>query len=64
MSLKITIGLLVIAVAVGVVAYINPFKSEEERVDKTPWFYQVAQEDIKAIEVTHLDKHVRFVKTG
>ena len=64
MSLKITIALLVIAAAVGIVAYINPFESEEERVDNTPWFYQVAQEDIRVIEVTHLDKHVRFVKTG
>ena len=64
MSLKITIGLLVLAVAIGIVAYINPFKGEEEKVDKTPWFYQVAQEDIRVIEVTHFDKHVRFVKTG
>ena len=64
MSLRITIALVVIAVAVGIVAYINPFKGEEEKVDKTPWFYQVAQEDIRVIEVTHLGKHVRFAKTG
>ena len=64
MNLKITIGLLSVAVAIGIVALINPFKSEEETVDKSPWFYQVAQEDIRVIEVTHLGKHVRFVKTG
>ena len=54
MNLKITIGLLSVAVAIGIVALINPFKSEEETVDKSPWFYQVAQEDIRVIEVTHL----------
>jgi hypothetical protein len=64
MNLKITIGLLSVAVAIGIVALINPFKSEEERVDKSPWFYQIAQEDIRVIEVTHLGSHVRFVKTG
>ena len=65
MSLKITIALVIVAAAAaGAILYFEPFKTEEERVDKSPWFYQVAEEDIRAIEVTHLDKHVRFVKTG
>ena len=62
MSLRITIALLFIAGMVGIFAYINPFKVQEPKIDKRPWFYQVAQDDIRVIEVTHIGKYVKFVK--
>lgn len=64
MSLRITIALLFIAGVVGVFAYINPFRIQEPKVDKRPWFYQIAQEDIRIIEVSHIGKYVKFVKNG
>ncbi len=64
MSLRTTIALVIVAAIVGVVAYINPFTSEETRKPKPPWFYQVSEDDIEGITVTTRTDKVSFVKTG
>lgn len=64
MNLKITLGLVVIAVAIGVVTYANPFAGEEERVPRPPWFYQVSIDDINRIEVSSEGESVRFDETS
>ena len=64
MSLKLTVLMVVAAAVVGVVAYINPFEDSEERVPGSPWFYQVAENDIDFIEVTHEGERVAFRKRG
>ena len=51
MNWKLTVGLIAVAVAVAVVAYINPFERTEEREPADPWFYQVSFEDIRSVEV-------------
>ena len=70
MNVRVTIALVVAAIAVGVVVYINPFQSEPEPVDDSPWFFQLAEEDIQSIEVIHrvpdgqTVETVSFVKTS
>ena len=64
MNLRYTIILMVAAIAVGVVAIINPFDEEEETAAKEAWFYQIDMDDIEIIEVTHQGEAVGFVKTG
>jgi hypothetical protein len=63
MSLRITAVLVLLAIAVGVVVYINPFKKEEKRAEDSPWFYQVSMDDITFIGVKHQDKYQSFVRT-
>ena len=63
MNLKITLGLVGVAAIVGIVAYVNPFGSEEERAPRSPWFYQIAQDDIEFIGVAVEEESVRFDKT-
>ena len=53
MNVRVTIALVVAAIAVGVVVYLNPFQSEPEPKDDSPWFFQLAEEDITSIEVIH-----------
>ena len=53
MNLRATILLIGLAVAVGVVAYINPFKGDEASRDDSPWFYRLAEDDIERLEITH-----------
>ena len=62
MNWKLTVALVLIAAAVGVFAYINPFASPEERKDKSPWFYQVSFDDIIHIEVSAGENTERFFK--
>ncbi len=62
MNWKLTAGLVVVAAIVGVVVYINPFESEEEREPDSPWFYQLSFDDIIEIEVNVGDKTERFFK--
>ncbi|MCH7652282.1 MAG: hypothetical protein IIB14_01270 [Chloroflexi bacterium] len=64
MNFKVTAGLILVAVVVGVVALINPFKEEEEVKSRSPWFYQVSEEDIETITVTHKGDSVSFTKVG
>ena len=64
MNIKITISLVLIAIIVGAIVYINPFKSEEVFVEESPWFYQVAQEDIIGVNITNNDQVVKFYKEG
>ena len=62
MNIKITISLILIALVVGVVVYINPFKSEDIIVEQSPWFYQVAKEDIIGVNITNKDNVIKFYK--
>ncbi len=73
MNVRVTIALVVVAIAVGAVVYFNPFQSEAEPRDDSPWFFQLAEEDIQSIEVIHRVegtpddqpvKTVSFVKTS
>ena len=62
MNIKITIFLILIALVIGAVVYINPFKSEELIVEESPWFYQVAKEDIIGVKISNEDSIVKFYK--
>ena len=62
MNVRLTILLVVVAIAVGAVVYVNPFKETVEREEDSPWFFQVAEEDIQEIEVIHQEDSVRFFK--
>lgn len=64
MNFKITGVLIIIAIAVGVVAWINPFESVPEQQTKSPWFYQVSEDDIETIMVNYRGSIVRFHKSG
>lgn len=64
MNLKITGLLVIIAIAVGVVAWINPFKEEEVRQARSPWFYQVSEDDIETIKITRGSDTVSFHKSA
>ena len=64
MSFKVTAGLIIVAVIVGFVALINPFKKEEEPRSRSPWFYQVSEEDIETVTITHKDDSVTFNRVG
>ena len=63
MKLRITFLLVAVAIAVAVIAIINPFESTPEIVPASPWFYSVAMEDIREIEVNNEDNQVRFIKS-
>ena len=41
MNLWATLILIVIGAIIGIVVWINPFKAEELKEEKAPWFYQV-----------------------
>lgn len=64
MNLMITGALIVVAIIVGAVAWINPFKSELEVQEKSPWFYQVSEDDIETIRVNYKGKVVSFYKSS
>ena len=64
MNWKFTIALVIVAAAIGAVAYFNPFQGEEERADKSPWFYQVSFDDIIRIKVRSGDNVESFTKIG
>ena len=62
MRLRTTLVLVLAAIAVAVVAYINPFKSPAEFRELKPWFYQIAWEDIESIKVNLRGQEGSFVK--
>ncbi len=78
MNLKLTAGLILFALlmllfvgaavgalgdtAFGAVAKYTPFATQEERTEKSPWFYQVSFEDIISIEVNAEGNTERFIK--
>ena len=64
MNLRVTLALVVVAAAVGVVAYINPFSGDDEKPAKSPWFYQISRDDIQSISLTYRGDEVGFVRTG
>ncbi len=64
MNWKFTVALVIVAVAVGAVVYINPFEREEEKADKSPWFYQVSFDDIIHIKVQSGENVESFTKIG
>jgi len=62
MNWKATGSLLVAALVVAIVVYINPFEDEEIYVPPSPWFYQVSFDDIIHIDIKDLDRQVVFNK--
>ena len=62
MSLRTTISMVLLAIAVGVLVYINPFAKEDEKTKISPWFYQVSEDDLETIEVIYGDDRVKFLK--
>ncbi len=64
MNWKFTVALVVVAVAIGAVVYFNPFAGEEERAEKSPWFYQVSFDDITHIQVRSGENVESFTKIG
>ncbi|MCH8309197.1 MAG: DUF4340 domain-containing protein [Chloroflexi bacterium] len=62
MNWKATLVLIVVAVVVATVAYINPFESTDEEKDDPPWFYQVSFDDVISIEISHYENQVSFTK--
>ena len=78
MNWKLTAGLILIALlmllfvgaaigalgdtAFGAVAKYTPFATQEERKEKSPWFYQVSFEDIISIEVNAGENTEHFFK--
>ena len=57
-----TIGLVLAAIAAGIVVYINPFEGEEERRVRSPWFYNVAMEDIDVVTITHHGESIKILR--
>ena len=64
MKLRTTLLLVMAAVAVGVIVYINPFKKSPELQEASPWFYQVDEDDIDFIEIIHQGDRARFVRVA
>ena len=62
MNLRVTIVLIAVAIVVGAVAYINPFKETLEVEEDSPWFFQLAEEDIETIEILYQGDSIRFKK--
>lgn len=62
MSLRTTLALIVAALVVGALVYVNPFERGDKKQEEPPWFYQVSMDDINVIEVNHQGKQVRFVR--
>ncbi len=62
MNLQTTFLLIVVAVAMGIVAYINPFKADEDAAEDSPWFYRLAEEDITRLEVVYQGEKAAFTK--
>ena len=60
MSVRLTMALVVAAIAVGIVVYINPFEGDEESRERSPWFYNVAMEDIDVVSITHDGKSIKL----
>ncbi len=64
MNWKVTVALVVVALAVAIVVYINPFAEEVELRAGSPWFYQVSMDDVISINVKSFDDRVEFHKVG
>jgi hypothetical protein len=64
MNLKTTALLILVATAVGVVVILNPFKQGEAKENKSPWFYQVSEDDIQTISINHQGENVKFRKVA
>ena len=62
MSIRTTLGLVIVVAIAAVVVYINPFKDEVDSGPEPPWFYQVSEDAIETIEVVHDGKRVKFVR--
>jgi hypothetical protein len=64
MKLKTTLALVAVAIAVGIIFMIDPWKDKGEIVTESPWFYKVAMEDIVEFEIDSGDNHIKFVKVA
>lgn len=62
MNWKATLLLMVVAAAVAVFVYVNPFQNVEEDRDDPPWFYQVSYDDVISIKILHNENEVSFKK--
>ena len=62
MNVRVTIVLIAVAIVVGAVAYINPFKETLEVEEDSPWFFQLAEEDIETIEIIFQGDSIKFKK--
>jgi hypothetical protein len=62
MNWKLTVALVLAALVVAIVAYVNPFKEELRFQARSPWFYQVDMDDIIHIDVKNNERHVAFNK--
>jgi hypothetical protein len=64
MNWKLTGALVLAAVGIAIVVYVNPFEDEPEFVPASPWFYQVGFDDIIRIDVKNDSQQVAFNKVG
>jgi hypothetical protein len=62
LNLKVLAVLIAGAAAVIALVLINPFESTPEVKEDAPWFYQVAESDIEAIEVRFRSETVTFLR--
>ncbi len=62
MKLTTTIVLVFLAVVVGVIVYVNPFRKAPEPETSPPWFYNISSDEIQRIEVRSTEGTVSFVK--
>ncbi|MDC0035428.1 DUF4340 domain-containing protein [Chloroflexi bacterium] len=63
MNLKVTIALIILAVASIVVYLVNPFSNEVSKEPPKPWFYQVSVDDMTSIRIDHEGISESFIKT-
>ena len=64
MNWKLTGILVLVALAVAIVAYVNPFEEELRFQARSPWFYQVSMDDIVHIDIKNRQQQVAFTKVG
>ncbi len=64
MKVRSTITLIVLAVVVGVIVLVNPFKKQPEVKQDPPWFYNVTSDDISQIEITTRFSSETFIKVA
>jgi hypothetical protein len=63
LNYKITIAFILLAILSVIIYYINPFSEMENAQLAQPWFYQVSNDDMVSIKITHTGSEVSFIKT-
>ena len=64
MNFKMTGALILIAIVAVVVWRLDPFEPEVVKEARSPWFYQVSEDDIETIKINYKGSVVSFYKTG